>query len=435
MITDSHRRDGIRQPTLSRRQVVVGAAAALASAGVRGDDAASPPFRAAAAETVVSPDAKGTFLIGPMKPSTGIHDDLHARALVLAQGEQMAAIVTIDFLGFDFAYNEVLLAAISRASGIPADRLLIACSHTHSAPITAPWGPWERAKDRPFHERLPRQLAEVVTRAVERLEPARLRVAREPVQIGFNRRTMTNGGIVMAPNPAGTVLPWVDVLAADTLAGQSIGVLFSHAAHPVIVHGASTLISADYPGFAVQTLRQAVGKDAICMFAQGCCGNINAFPLRGGIDAAKAAGKDLGQAAARALHARPTMLAPGGLRVVSRELALPLQRDVQRTMPFPMRAIAIGDLCILAVAHELFAEYGRFVEQITPFPHTVMLAYTNGLECYVGTAKDYELGNRGGYEIAADGAARMFGAALDVGCEARVQEGLRHLLAEARAGS
>ncbi len=108
----------------------------------------------------------------------------------------------------------------------------------------------------------------------------------------------------MAPNPRGTVLPWVDVLAIEQTDGKLVAVLFCHAAHPVIVHAASTLISADYPGFAVKTLQKLHGREAVYLFAQGCGGNINAFPLQGGIDAAIAAGRDLGQAVSRALNAK-----------------------------------------------------------------------------------------------------------------------------------
>ncbi|MBL8796151.1 MAG: hypothetical protein JNM56_19780 [Planctomycetia bacterium] len=449
---------------LTRREFAASAATfALAPALAQGDAQKSPGLRAGAAEAVVTPDAQGTFLIGPMKPSTGVHDDLYARALVLAQGEERAVIVTLDYLGFDFAYNDVLLTAISRASGIPASRVLIACSHNHSAPLTAPWGPWEKAKDKPFHEMLPRKLGEIVQRAAHNLQPARLRVRREPTQIGFNRRMLMNERIVMAPNPQGAVLPWVDVLAVETREGKPIAVLFSHAAHPVIVHGASTQISADYPGFAVQTLRSTAGKEAVYLFAQGCCGNINAFPLRGGIEAAAAVGRDLGQAVGRALQAKPAVLPQAALQVASEELTLPLQapppvevlrdlvareKDAERkarrqkllalaesgrrpTMRFPMRGIALGtDLCILGIPHDVFAEYHQFANKVSPFAHTLVFAYTNGLECYVGTAKDYELGDRGGYETSPQGAALMFesGLPLAAEAEAKVQAGLQGLL-------
>jgi hypothetical protein len=432
--------------------------------------ARSSGLLAGAAEVAVTPAAEGTFLVGPMKPSTGVHDDLYARALVLADGAKQAAIVTLDYLGFDFAYNHVLEAAVAEATGIPAGQILINCSHTHSAPLTAPWGPWEKAKDKPFHKQLPRKLAEVVRRAKQDLKPARLRCRREPTQIGFNRRLLHGGRVVMAPNPGGAVLPWTDVLSVEGGDGKGIAVLFSYAAHPVIVHAASTLISADYPGFAVKALRESRDKRTTYLFAHGCGGNVNAFPLRGGIDAAQAAGRDLGQAVARALDGETEPIAAGKLAVTSAELTLPLQpppsaqqcrqmlaraksaerkeqlagllalaeSGKRRTMPFPMRAVTVGErLCILALPHEPFAEYGLFADKASPFEHTMVLGYTNGMECYVGTKRDYELGERGGYETSPRGAAAMYEAAVPLAPEAEqiIRKGIAKLLKESAAAS
>lgn len=270
-----------RNLSLNRRQftsaAVAGGAAIAAGAPIVSAAETKAKLSAGAAETVVTPAAEGTFLIGPMKPSTGINDDLYARALVLADGLQRIAIVTLDYLGFDFAYTETLLAAASKASGIPADCIMLNCSHTHSAPLTAPWGPWKEHRGKPYHKMLPEKVAEVVRRAVEKLQPAQLRYRREPTQIGFNRRLFNGEKIVMAPNPQGAVLPWVDVLSVERTDGKPIAVLFSHAAHPVIVHEASTLISADYPGFAVQTLKRSRGKDTVYLLPKDAAATSMAF--------------------------------------------------------------------------------------------------------------------------------------------------------------
>ena len=67
---------------------------------------------------------------------------------------------------------------------------------------------------------------------------------------------MKDGKIVMAPNPK-CVVAWLflgwTVLAAYGEDDRRIAVLFSYAAHPVIV---TEPISAGYPGYAIQTLAQ-----------------------------------------------------------------------------------------------------------------------------------------------------------------------------------
>ena len=395
---------------------------------------------AGAAETIITPDAEGTFLIGPMQPSAGVNDALWARALVLSDGVNQIALLTLDYLGFDFAYNDILIQAASGSSGIPTENIMINCSHTHSAPITMPWGPWDREKDKPFHSFLPEKIAEITKQASLCLEPVRLRYRREATQIGFNRRFFDGRSISMAPNPSGTILPWVDVLSVERLEGKPVAVLFSHAAHPVIIHGASTLISADYPGFAVETLIREQGREIVYMFAQGCSADINGFPLRGGIAAASSAGRDLGLAVCRALKAMVEEVSVENIQVRSMELELPLQdppsvevcqkmlaqaKDADRrrafsellitsrstqlpSVRFPIRAFGIGNLCILGLAHEIFAEYHHYINEVSPFLDNMVLAYTNGVECYVGTEKDYDLGEHGGYETAPMEAAFLY---------------------------
>jgi hypothetical protein len=104
----------------------------------------------------------------------------------------------------------------------------------------------------------------------------------------------------MKAYPQGTVVPWVDVLRVDQTDGHPRAILFSHAAHPVIVHGASRLISADYPGYAVKRVREHFGGGTLALFAQACGANINGDPLRGGFAAAERAGIKLAEAAIEA---------------------------------------------------------------------------------------------------------------------------------------
>ena len=423
---------------------------------------------AGAAKTVITPDAEGTFLIGPMQSSTGVNDALWARALVLSDSRNRIAILTLDYLGFDFAYNDILIQAASESSGIPSGNIMINCSHTHSAPITIPWGPWDREKDKPFHSFLPEKIAEITKQASLCLEPVRLRYRRESTQVGFNRRFFDGQSISMAPNPNGAILPWVDVLSIERMEGKPVAVLFSHAAHPVIVHGASTLISADYPGFAVETLMREHGKETVYMFAQGCSANINGFPLRSGIDAASGAGRDLGLAVCRALKAMGEEIPIENIQVESVELKLPLQdppsvercqemleqeKDAERQRAFsellttsqsvqppsvllPIRAFGIGNFCILGLAHEMFAEYHHYINEVSPFLYNMVLAYTNGVECYVGTKKDYDLGGHGGYETAPMGAAFLYQPRLPLApqSEELIQNGLKRILDQLTAG-
>ena len=379
---------------------------------------------AGAAETVIT----------RVKDRPEVYQDLYARALVLAEGPRRLAVVTLDIGTVNYTVAEQLLKAINAATGIPAENILICPSQTHSAP-----GVDGRHMSPESKEWLAGSIAELTKSAADDIQPATLRVGRAPVQIGYNRRLMKDGRIVMEPNPDGAVVPWVDVLTAYGADGKRIGVLFSHAAHPVIVHWSSEAVGPDFPGYAVMHLRRLLAAqdqgEGVFMFAQGSCGNINGYPLQGGFAACSAAGLSLAFAVTQALAADQA-ITPGKLR--SRDLTLSLPRrpndsGERRFLPFPMRAVAIGDdVCILTVTGEMFAEYQLFVDEASPFTHTFVFNHVNGLSSYIATKADYDLGPAGGYE-AWGGPTRSGGMPLDPSVEQIVRDGMMRLLNELKS--
>jgi len=408
-------------------------------------------------EATITPPV-GLPLVGNWLPSTGVHDELFARALVLTGGTQRCALVCLDLCTLDFSLADEMRLEIKRRTGIV--NVLLNCSHTHSTPLV---GPQTRrsSEEQAWLEGLVTNVAEIVAQAASTSEEAVLRVGRAPVQIGFNRRLPTEKGIVGKTFREGTTVPWVDVLRVDAANGEPVAILFSHAAHAVIIHGSSRLISADYPGYAAQTVKKHFGPKTQAMFAQACGGNINAEPLEGGFEAAERAGLTLGEAAIEAAT-QSALLGGPSWKIKSVESALPLQdfppveqceryvreaenlfaksfgsptppsdrrlwelqhelhaqhkpfwelagiivslreqlnqarRGRKHSLRFEVTTLAIGDeWCLLAMPHEIFAEYQLWFEQAAPFHRKMVLAYTNGCESYVPTDRALELG---GYE-------------------------------------
>src|SRR5437868_1401156 len=64
------------------------------------------------------------------KPSTGAHDPLFAKALILDDGKSRATIVTTDLIGS----NPAITLRVAMKTGTPPERLLLCASHTHSGP-------------------------------------------------------------------------------------------------------------------------------------------------------------------------------------------------------------------------------------------------------------------------------------------------------------
>ena len=435
-------------------------------------------------------------LVTPAIDGEEAYDDLYVRALVLADGQQQLAIITTDFLIFHQPYMDVLLDAINKATRTPKENILINTSQTHNGcwpdpHFHEPGDAWENRIDMsgiddanvpynkwladcnielgPYSRWLAGRIVDVANRATENLQPVELRVAREPAQIGYNRRVMEDGRIIMAPNFKGAVVPWVDVLGVYGNDGTRNAVLFLHAAHPVIIHASSTKIGPDFPGYTIKHLRNLLDKgkkqEGIYMFAQGCCGDINGYPLRGGFDACDVAGLSLANSVCCALTESETVT-PGQLKARSMELSLPLQNpppaEECRTLlaqqtdengkerykylleiaesgepqfkPFSMRALAIGnDLCFFSFSGEMFAEYQLFTDKVSPFKQTFVFNHTNGYDGYVATKADYDLGPAGGYEALRHPSSVKPWLPPHPSCEEIIKEGVTRLLSELKS--
>lgn len=391
-----------------------------------------------AAEIITPP--VGMPLLGPSAPGTGTNDDLYVRVVVLKKKSTLV-IISLDLIGLDLQTTDRIRKKIENACGLPAARIMLNFSHTHSSPFTIPFGgsSWRECKSSSWFRELPAIILRCVEKALDAKRTVFVRYHQEPLAIGFNRRKPTGQGIGMEKYADGIRIPQTDIFSFyETINEKLVAIMFAHAAHPVFIHAASTLVSADYPGFAVKHIRQASG--AFALFLQGCGANINAEPLRGGFEKAAAAGKLLGQAVLNPEPNAQVLIPDFAVRVRRFELPYqppPLPEECQkaldecrqrrqtlekpspwldehilalselldisrakqkRSLSFEIQMFKIaGDTCLLGLTHEVFAEYHEWIKTISPFKNTIVLAYTNGCESYIPLARHF---SEGGYEAA-----------------------------------
>ena len=266
-----------------------------------------PALQAGASAVDITPRDWPLPLIGSFRyrPATGAHDALNSRALVLADGTEMVAIAIVDSC---YIPREILDEAKRQAqveTGIRADRMLIAATHTHTAPPPAPGvglrGP-EPAANVQNEERYSRQLidgiAASISKAFERLEPAELGWASlELADEVFNRRWFMKEGTIppdpfggttdrvrMNPpaaspdlvEPSGPVDAEAVVLSIRSVAGKPLAVLANYSLH-YVGNIPAGMVSADYFGEFSRTVaaRLNAGDRFVGMLSNGTSGNIN----------------------------------------------------------------------------------------------------------------------------------------------------------------
>ena len=376
---------------------------------------------------------------GRRQGNEGIHDDLHARAVVLDDGETKVAIVSCDLIGFSLDSIATIRALAEGMTGIPGKHMLIAATHTHSGPAMGILR--MRTQDPEWVSIVEKKVAGAIAEAHANLAGATLGIGIGNAQIGINRRERTpGGGMKLGRNPTGPLDADVGVIRVETTNAEPIASIIHHACHPVVLGGKNNHVSADFPGVATGFVEGAT-PGVRALFINGCAGNINSEPVGGTFADARRLGTILGAEALKTYEA--IGLSPDvRIRCAAEEVEVPLQalppaaemeamvaqraealgadvsaerfesdhlvayaRDViaERQLPeqkqsrmIEMQAIALGGAVLVTTPGETFLEIGQAIQAGSPFEHTLVTGYTNGVIGYIPTAKAFD---EGGYEV------------------------------------
>ncbi len=264
-------------------------------------------LKAGAATLDITPSL-GVPLAGAVKArwAAGVDDPLHARALVLEDEsgpDGRIALVCCDLIAMPGEPVAAARSLIARSGALPPERVLIAATHTHSAP--SPTGLLGTPRADAYMDSLPERLATVVRLAAQRLAPARVAwgTGRE-ARVTFNRRfRMRDGTVRMNPGalnseivgPVGPIDPELGVLWVEGEDGSPLAVVASFALH-YIGTDRGDHVSADYFGHYARWMRRIYGPDLVTILFNGAQGDVNGIdvhdpaPLKGHTLARRVAG-------------------------------------------------------------------------------------------------------------------------------------------------
>ncbi len=380
----------------------------------------------------------------------GIHDPLFARALVLDNGKTRLAIISADSLGYandipgpGRSFTAEVRQKIEDRTGIEAGNIVLASTHAHSTPETFGITKLVDVPEAvPWLEVLMDQLASAVEMASANPMPAQLKLGTGQIRtIGLNRRVpdLSIGDQIAQ----GLMDPQVGVLLCEGLENNESFIVINFACHPTVVQ-VQPLVSADYPGAAVDLVQQTVEGCQNCLFLQGAAGNIG--PLLGttyDFADVRRYGMILAGEVLRitgALQAPDAPVMEPHLAAMSEVLFLPARdlpdpepakvaheqalkdaenakTDKERfkaartavwyresldliergTDPLPgeVQVLRIGDLALASTPGEMFAQLGLEIKRRSIAPHTFVAELANGWVGYLLNPGGFE---EGGYE-------------------------------------
>ncbi len=263
---------------------------------------------AGAATSNITPEL-GSDIIGGFVPfpATHVHDELHARCLVLDDGKTKLAIVVCDLLGMHRSLCVEARRLTQESTGILSDNVLICGTHTHSAATAL--GPNRYSSDEEltdYQKFVARRVADGVKRAANVLRPAEVAFGQVDVpEHLFNRRWFMKEGTVpvnpfgrtdqvkMNPpggskdlvEPAGKTDPTVSFIAlreaksAEKPKSAMIAVFSAYSLHYVGGVGDGA-ISADYFGYYCEALKRMQSEEItdppfVALMANGTSGDVN----------------------------------------------------------------------------------------------------------------------------------------------------------------
>ena len=277
------------------KKILIVASVLVAVAAFR---AAAADFRVGFARKDITPPL-GVYMPGYYQDrrATAILDPLQINMVAFSDGKTTALVAQVDTESLSDGTANLMRDAITKATGVARDAILLHASHTHdggqlaaasdagscasSGDEKGPNGKFD-ATDRLYLDFAVSRAADAATEAVRDLKPARLAIGRSRAErISFGRRyLMKDGSVKTNPGtnnpdivkPVGTADDEVQVVRIDRDGGKPVAIL-NFQTHPDVIGG--TTISADWPGLTRAVFEAATFGEALCVVLNGTEGDVN----------------------------------------------------------------------------------------------------------------------------------------------------------------
>lgn len=362
-------------------------------------------LKAGCATTEITP-ALGTLMAAfpkqgqGQRTSTGVHDALQARTVILEQGEELLACCSIDLCGIrPISVQRIRQQVHSAVPQLAEERIMLMLSHTHAgAELNFNFG--ATPDDRHVLEIEHKIGACIISAAQKTRETVSISAERIDCPCNHNRRVRNQQGEMtlqleydaeLCGGPCDSDLHVVKLQRRD---GSCLAVLFHYTAHALCFGRDNDQFSADYPGFAARRIEDAL-PGCTALFTQGAAGNIHPHHCMRADDSAV---NETGS-----IIADHALAACGNARVSSDDtlafdeqtLHFDNRMDPALQVAVQIAVLRLGPMLFAIVPGEFFVEFQLQFKAAIDHPFVSMIAYSNGWPGYIAPKEIYPEGGYG----------------------------------------
>jgi len=373
-------------------------------------------FRAAVVKTDITPENPQHLMGYQERKSTGIHDRIYHRLVILDDGNTQFLLVSTEICIISPVEYDRVAELINSKFGISPVNFWWSTTHTHSAPEVGTPGLYkiymgERNKheiDQEYTDLVVQKLIDGIKEAQTKLIPARLGAGWGFSQANINRRAIdVDGKASLGLNPDGPVDRRIGLLRIEKEDGTPMALIANYPVHGTVMSGSHLQISGDAPGIVSEYVEQKTGVPLI--FINGAAGNL--APVYSVYPSPKAGhlsefrvllGDKILDANKKIYDIRDKVSLRTGSVIVEtpRKTGMDWPEDCGNftrltkagvhMVKLPIRFLRINeDIAIWSAPVELFCEISNEVRNRSPFPFTFYFGYTNGWFGYLVSEAEY----------------------------------------------
>ncbi|MGB3173447.1 MAG: neutral/alkaline non-lysosomal ceramidase N-terminal domain-containing protein [Saprospiraceae bacterium] len=380
-------------------------------------------FRAAVVKKNISPSSPKQLLGYGARLSTGIHDSIYHRIIVLDDGSTQFFLISTEVCLMSPSEYDHVAGILQKKLGIQPVNFWWSVTHTHSAPEVGVPGlaeafmgdRYKHPVDTAYTDFIEKSLIEGIQEARQKLEPARLGVGWGYSQANINRRAIdVDGRASLGLNPDGPVDRRIGLLRLEKADRSPLALIVNYPIHGTVLGQENVEISGDVTGMVANYVEHQTGVPVL--FINGAAGNLAPIysvypnPRAGHLSQFRVllGDKILEANNKLAVTSDSIKLFNGALTVEGprkAQLGWPAYLDAyshsgqngNNTVKLPIRFLRINEeVAIWSAPLELFCEISNEIRDRSPFPYTFYYGYTNGWLGYLPTENEWK---HGGYEV------------------------------------